>query len=541
MGLVEALHTAREAYERRDWVATYARLSDLDSAALQGDDFARLAAAAYLTGRINDCVQALQRAHQAHLGGGRLTAAARCAFWLAQTLSAAGESAIAGGWLARMRRVLDEVPDDVVERGYLQVLMMFRHISEGDFSAAAECAEAATRYGRRFGDSDLLAVGMSSQGRLALYQGRVAEGLTLLDEAMLGVTAGDVSTIFAGDVYCSMIEACQEISDFGRAAQWTMALTRWCAEQPGLVAFTGQCAVHRGQLMRIRACYPEALQEFSLAIRRYRAAGMPAAAGLAFAERGEVLRILGKFDAAEDAYTEARQHGYEPQPGLALLWQARGRTGAAATAIRRLLAERRDDVGRSQLLPSGTQILLAADDVDGAGEACAELARIAADFGCAGLSAMADYAAGSVALARADYAGAIPKLRDAARRWSEMEAPYEVARCGVLIGRALRAMGDEDSAMADFDTARRAFDRLGAVPAGREVAALRDSPTPGGLTAREAEVLRLVAAGKSNPQIADALVLSEKTVARHLSNIFAKLDVGSRTAAAAFAFEHDIL
>jgi DNA-binding CsgD family transcriptional regulator len=541
LGVVEALLAAREAYERRDWVAMYERLSDLDSAALKGDDFARLAAAAYLTGRTNDCIQALQRAHQAHLDDGNVSAAARCAFWLAQTLNSTGESAIAGGWLARMRRLLDDVPDDVVERGYLQVLMMFRHISEGDFSAATECAKTATAYGRRFGDCDLLAVGMSSEGRLALYLGRVAEGITLLDEAMLGVVEGDVSTIFAGEVYCSMIEACQEISDFGRAAQWTMALTRWCAEQPGLVMFTGQCAVHRGQLMRIRGCYPEALQEFSLAVRRYRAAGSAAPAGLALTERGDVLRILGKFDAAEDAYADARQHGHEPQPGLALLWQARGRTGAATPAMRRLLAERRDDVGRSQLLPSAVQILLAADDVDGAGDASDELARIAADFGCLALSAMADYAAGSVALGRGDYAGAIPKLRDAARRWAELEAPYEVARCGVLIGRALGAMGDEDSAKAEFSTARAVFDQLGAVPAGREVAALLNSSTPGGLTSREVEVLRLVAAGRSNPEIADSLVLSEKTVARHLSNIFTKLDVGSRTAAAAFAFDHDIV
>ncbi len=539
--MVEALLAAREAYERRDWVATYERLSDLGSAALQAEDFARLAAAAYLTGRTNDCILALQRAHQAHLDDGSVPAAARCAFWLAQTLNSAGESAIAGGWLARMRRLLDDLPDDVVERGYLHVLVMFRHIAEGDFSAAAECGEAITAYGRRFGDPDLLAVGMSSEGRLALYRGRVAEGLTLLDEAMLGVAAGDVSTIFAGNVYCSMIEACQEISDFGRAAQWTMALTRWCAEQPGLVMFTGQCAVHRGQLMRIRGCYPEALQEFSLAARRYRAAGMPDAAGLAFAESGDVLRILGKFDAAQDAYDEARKHGHEPQPGLALLWQARGRTGAAKTAIRRLLAERPDDVGRSQLLPSAVQILLAADDIDGAGQVGDELARIAADFGCAALSAMADYAVGSVLLARDDYADAIPKLRDAVRKWAQAEAPYEVARCGVLIGRALRGIGDEDSANAEFATARAVFDQVGAVPAGREAGALLGASTPGGLTTREIEVLRLVAAGKTNPEIASALVLSEKTVARHLSNIFAKLEVGSRTAAAAFAFGHHIV
>ena len=237
MGVVDDLQRAREAYERRDWVAAYERLSDLDGQALHRDDHAHLASAAFLTGRTNDCVQALQRAYQVHLD--RATSAAQCALWLAQVLLTTGESAVASGWIARGQRLLDEEPGDVVQRGYLQLLLMFRHIVAGEFAQADGYAPRITDFGRRFGDPDLIAMGLCHEGRFALHAGRVPAGVALLDESMLGVAAGEVSAIYAGVVYCSMIEACQEISDYGRAAQWTEALTRWCTDQPGLDSLHG--------------------------------------------------------------------------------------------------------------------------------------------------------------------------------------------------------------------------------------------------------------------------------------------------------------
>jgi DNA-binding CsgD family transcriptional regulator len=483
----------------------------------------------------------LQRAYQIHLDADDILAAVRSAFWLALVLLTTGESAVGGGWLARAQRLLQDVPNDVVERGYVLVDLMFAHIMAGEFPSAHERAVEITDYGQRFNDADLLAMGMSSQGRLVLYAGQVPEGLALLDEAMVCIATGVVSPIFAGHVYCSMIEACQEISDFGRAAEWTVALASWCDEQPGLVPFTGQCAVHRGQIMRLRGAYDEALEEFAKAVQRYVEADTAAAAGLAMAERGDVLRLRGQFDAAEAAYTEALGYGHEPQPGLALLWLAQGRVAAAVAAIKRLLAEPRDPVHRSQLLPAATEILLAAGETDLATDSSTELSEIAAGFGCAALRAMASRAAGHVALTRGDHAGAIPGLRRAGQLWNELGAPYDAARCAVLLGRALRALGDEDSAVAQLAEAHRTFAALGAGPAEREAAALLHPCAPGGLSAREVEVLRLVAAGKTNPEIAAALFLSEKTVARHLSNIFAKIDVTSRTAAAAFAFEHRLV
>lgn len=540
MGVVEELIRAREAYDRREWLAAYDGLSDAAPDELTADDFARLATAAYLLGRRNDCVQALQRAYQLNLDAGDLLAAVRGAFWLALVLLSSGENAIGGGWVARSQRLLAEVDGDVVERGYVLVHVMFRHIFAGEFNNAYEVAGQIADYGHRHRDPDLIAMGMSSQGRLLLYAGRVPDGLALLDESMVSVTAGEVSTIFAGNIYCSMIEACQEIGDFDRAARWTAALTTWCAGQPGLVPFTGQCAVHRGQIMRAQGAFDEALTEFALSVQRYLADQMPGPAGLAMAERGDLLRIRGDLTGAQAAYDRAVAFGHEPQPGLALLWLAQGRSEAAAAAIRRLLGEAGDPVHRSQLLPTAVEVLLATDQRHEASAIAAELASIAGSFGCPSVQAHADHTAALVALESSDPAAAMPLLRQARATWERLGGRYEIARCRVQLGRALRALGDEESAVTELVAAQRSFAELGARPAEQEAATLITPTYPSGLTAREVEVLRLVAAGKSNQEIAAVLFLSEKTVARHLSNIFTKLGVASRTAAAAFAFEHHI-
>lgn len=540
MGVVEQLIRAREAYDRREWLATYDGLSNAAPDELTSEDFARLATAAYLLGRRNDCVQALQRAYQLNTDAGEVLAAVRSAFWLAFVLLTSGETAVGGGWVARAQRLLTDVDGDVVERGYLLVHQMFRHIFAGELDPALPLAERITEYGRRFADPDLIAQGLVSQGRLLLYSGRVPDGLVLLDESMVGVAAGEVSTIFAGVVYCTMIEGCQEIGDFDRAARWTAALTDWCAEQPGLVPFTGQCAVHRGQIMRAHGAFDEALTEFDLAMHRYLADDTPGPAGLAVAERGDVLRVRGDWTGAQAAYERAIGYGHEPQPGLALLWLADGRTEAAVAAVRRLLGEADDQVRRAQLLPAAVEVFAATDRHDQAAALAAELQSIAASFGCPSVHARADYAAALVALESADAAAAMPLVRRACASWERLGARYETARCRVVLGRALRALGDEESAVTELAAAQRSLTELGAVPAEREAAALLSPTYPNGLTAREVDVLRLVAAGRTNPEIAAALVISEKTVARHLSNIFAKLDVSSRTAAASFAFDHHI-
>jgi ATP/maltotriose-dependent transcriptional regulator MalT len=541
MGVVDDLAQAREAYERRDWMSAYHALAAADPDVLEGDDFVRLAMAADLLGRHNDCIQALQRAYRLHHDSDDVLGAVRSASWLALILVFAGEASVAGGWVKRAERLLGDVPGDVVERGYLGCPRVMGHVMAGEFEAAWSAAEEVTEYGGRFGADDLTAFGLCSQGRLAMYSGRMAEGLRLLDESMVVLGSGVVSPVFAGHIYCTLIEGCQEVSDYGRVAEWTATLHAWCETQPDLVLFTGQCALHRGQIMRVHGAWQAAIEELDRALERYQRTEMPEAAGLVMAERGDVQRLTGDLDAAEASYARAGEYGVEAQPGLALLWHARGRTPAALAAVRRLLAEPRDPVHRAQLVPGAVEVLLAAGEADEAGQLVDEFQGFATEVGCTALRAMAEYARASVLLAAGEGALALPRLRQALSLWGAVGARYEVARCRAMVGRACRLLGDEESARIELTAARALCRELGARPVETELSQLLEPAGVGSLTAREVEVLCLVAQGRSNPQIAASLVLSEKTVARHLSNIFAKLDVGSRTAAAAWAFQHGLV
>ncbi len=542
MGVIEELRQARESYERHEWVAAYRALSDLDDDALEASDFLALAATAYLLGRTNDVVQALQRAHQVSLDAGDRPTAVRAAYWLASTLWQRGESAVGNGWLARAVRIMDQVDGEVAERGYVWEAELMSHIFRGELAEALVLAPQVTDHGRRFAEPDLVALGLHAEGRLLLHLGRVAEGLGRLDEALAGVMAGEVGPVTAGRVYCSTIEACQEVSDLGRAGAWTRALTRWCEAQPGLLAYTGQCATHRGQLLRLHGAFADAVEELEQALHRYQELGGHSAVGLAYYELGETHRLRGDLGRAEASYDDAVLHGHPGQPGRAMLWLAQGRTDTAAGAVRGLLAERHDPVQRAQVLPAAVQVLVAAGDSAEAIELARELTDLAEAFGCSALLAAGRYAAAVAAAAGGEPARAVEDARRALELWSALPAPYEEARSRVVLGRALRLLGDERSAAVELDSAVTGLAALGAETDRREVARLLAADEhPGGLTAREVEVLRLVATGLGNTLIAERLTLSEKTVARHLSNIFTKLDVSSRTAAAAFAFEHGLV
>jgi ATP/maltotriose-dependent transcriptional regulator MalT len=536
---VDELLAAREAYERGDWADALQGLRG--KGGLGADDTLALATSAYLMGNVDEAIRALQGGYQDMIKNGDFLGAVRFGFWLGLILNLRGDVAIGSGWVARGQRLLENEPADLPERAYLLIHDFFQYLERGDVATASETAGRVIELARRAGNDDLVALGLMCQGRVKIYSGQVREGLAVLDEAMVGISAGEASPIIAGMVYCSMIEACQEVSDFSRAASWTSALTRWCDTQPGLVPYTGQCSLHRGQIMRLHGAYDEALGEFARAQRRYRLEGTTAPAALALTEQGDVLRIQGKLDEAEDCYRQAADLGYEPQPGLALCWLARGRTPAAVSAMRRLLAETQGPVGRSRMLPAGVHVMVTATLIDEAREHAHELTEIASIFGNPAVRAMAAYASGNVELASGHIAEALGQAREATRLWNDIGSPYEAARARVLVARALRELGDEDSAMGEFAVAGRAFAEVGATPAAQEVDKLLGRARPGGLTEREVEVLRLVAEGKSNYQIARVLVLSQKTVERHLSNIFSKLDVSSRTAAAAYAHDHGLM
>jgi DNA-binding NarL/FixJ family response regulator len=508
---------------------------------LDAEDLQLWATAAYLVGQVDTAVDADARAHQIHLNEGDLRSAVRCGFWAAFKLINRGDMAQAGGWLARCARLVEGLPADSVERGYLLITDAFRLAAvEQRWVDAHAVAVRAIEIGRRASDEDSVALGLNVAGRSLIGAGRADEGLMLLDEAMVAVVTGGLSPMVAGTVYCSLIEACEEIAEWRRAREWTDALTRWCDRQQGMVTFTGQCLTHRAHVLRLGGAFQAAADAAHSAWERFAGAPDERLSGGALYESGEVHRVRGDLVRAEEAYRRAGDQGHDPQPGLALLRLAQGRTEAAAASMRRLDAERTSPIARIRLLPAYVEVMLAAGDVAAASGAATELAKFAATYKTVALRAQADGAQGAVLLAGGDIEPALTCLRRAVDGWRSLDAPYETARIRLLIARACRALGDGDTATLELDAALRMLTELGASVDDVDPSV---SPEPDGdheLTPRELEVLRLVATGVTNQAIADELHVAVKTVDRHVANILTKLGVPTRTAATAFAYEHKL-
>ncbi len=539
----ESVEQGRRAFARQAWADAYNALSRVEKP-LDPDDLERLAIAAGVTGHDTAAIEAFEQLHQLRLDAGDVPRAARAAFWAALRALSLGETARGGGWLAKAQRLVDNLGHDCVEQGYLRLPLVIRLLAGRDFTAASQTAAEAAAIGDRYHDRDLSALARDFEGRALIRQGRVSEGLGLLDEAMVETTRGGLSPVVSGLIYCDAIAACHQIYAIDRAREWTAALTHWCQSQPQLVAFAGTCLIHRAQIMQIGGTWTEALDEAHRAVSRLEHR-RGTDAGHAYYQEAELHRLRGQVSDAERTYALASERGRDPQPGLALLWLAQGRVDAAAAAIRRVLSVTPDSIERARFLPAHVEIMLAADDLSAARDAANELRTLADALQMPMLDAMAEHAGGLVALAEGDSSGAIDRLRRAQNEWLRLGAPYLGARVRVVIARALRDVGDTASAGLELETARKIFLELNAAPDLAAFDAASAVPATGrqahGLSARELEVLRLLAAGKTNKAIAGELFVSERTVDRHVSNIFVKLDVSTRAAATAQAFQRGLV
>ena len=535
--------SARAAFDRHAWTEAYDAFRQADrELSLGSADLEAAGRAAHLLGHDEDAFALWGRAHQAAIRDGDMIRAAHQAFWMGMFHIDRGEMAVGGGWLGRAARLVEESGADSVVAGFLLVPQGLGQLDAGEPAAALDTFDRAAVIAERFRDPDLTTLTRLGRGQAFLDMSELSRGIALLDEAMLAVTTGEVSPIVVGIVYCASIDAFQKVFDLRRAQQWTDALAAWCDAQPDLVPFRGRCLVYRAELKRFHGAWAEAIDEARQAQEWLSRPPPEPAVGEALYQQAELHRLRGDFADAETAYREASQWGRRPEPGLALLRLAQDRPKVAWAAIRRAVDEVDEDIAKAPLLEPLVEIALAVGELGAAREAAEALTRVAGVTGSPLLDAIARRADGAVLLAEGDARAALVAMRRASSAWENLDAPYEIARVRAGIGLALQRLGDADSADLEFEAARRVFRDLGAEPdlVRLDALAIAAPGRPDGLSAREVEVLRLLAAGKTNRAIAVDLGISERTIDRHVSNIFTKLDVSSRAAATAYAYEHGL-
>ncbi|MEI5585278.1 MULTISPECIES: LuxR C-terminal-related transcriptional regulator [unclassified Agromyces] len=535
-----ALDAGRTAMAERRWAAAYEDLSRADAGeGLAPADLESLAMAAFLRGEAQAAVDALERAHARLLADGDLEGAARTAARLALYQIELGDLSHNFEWVPKGLRLAAGMAEPSAVTGAVQLPPAVAQLASGDPAGARGRFRAIGGIADRFRDPDLAALAAFGEGMCLLELEEDAEAFSRLDDAVAAVTAGGISPVSSGIILCTVVGSAHQAFDLERATAWTTVLERWCRGQPELVAYRGQAHALRAAILTLHGAWDEAWAEAELALSRFRAGDYRAAFGAPY-RFGELQRLRGAFHSASESYRRAGESAWDPQPGLALLHLAEGKVRQARDEIRRT-ATAADPFARRHLLPAVVDIEATAGGVAEARRALTELRLLAGRHPTAMSAVVIAFAEATVLLAEGDAAGAVTAGRSAADAWKALGVPYETARSRVLAGRALQAVGEPAAARSEFDAARAILLELGAHP---DLEAL---PTGTGerhgsvLTDRELEVLRLVSTGLTNRAIAARLSLSEKTVARHLSNIFGKLGLSTRAAATAYAYENGLV
>lgn len=526
------LALARQAYAVKDWPTSAQYFDAVATERLTTDDLAAYADALWWLGRVEDNLRLTAATCDAFEADLRPAEAA----WAAATLGvfhlSRGDEPLGMGWIGRAWRLLEGAPECPAHALLLHMTAVEPNLLAGRPTAAVDAARRIQDLGRRLAQLDLVVIGLNGEGRALIRSGHVVDGLRLLDEAMVTVLDGRLSPFTSGTLYCHTIAACQEVADVRRMTRWTELAERWLATLPVAAVFGSMCRVHRAQLQLLCGKWDEA-ERAALQV----AADLDEMRVDYAAEAWYVVaeaRRLRCDPGAKDAYDEAHARGRDPQPGRALLQLQGGDAAGAATSVRTAVAAVGDDpLRRAPLCAAAVEISVAAGRLEDASAAAAELTETTATYATSGLEAMAAGARGAVLLAEGQTEAALLVLRDACRRWLELGAEYDAAGTCVRLAAAYRALGDDASAAAEVARAETTYRRLG-VPR-------PEAEPPDGLTRRECEVLALLADGRSNREIGEKLFISDRTVARHLTNIFHKIDVTSRTRAARYALDHGLM
>ncbi|WP_214465673.1 LuxR C-terminal-related transcriptional regulator [Microbacterium flavescens] len=537
--MAEAVELGRIAAVEQRWRAVCEMLGPIGSE-LSAPDLELLSMASYLRGQTDAAFTWLRAAHEAHLSADDAVGAARTAGWIAIEALEVGETALSAGWVARGLRLVEGLGESTPVGGLVALVpAALAAMFVGDLEEALHRFEGIAATAERNDDRELAAHAALGRGICLTTSGRIAEGFASLDQAMETVSAEDVSPVTICLTYRIVLDLWHQAFDLTRAEQWTSAFAQWCREQPELLAYTGQAHAYSAQLLLLHGDWAAASSSATLAEESLRA-GDFTARFVANYQLAELHRLRGEFRAAEDHYDRAGTTGWEPQPGLALLRLAMGDASGAQTMLRRSLGGA-DRARRPSLLPAVVEAEIAADDIVAARRAVDELVGVSGSNPTALLSAFAATAEARVLLAEGDHGRALARAESARSGWAAVGAPHEEARCRTLLGRIHAELGDAAVAADEREAARAGLLRIGARAALAELTASAGGKAAGPLTPREAEVLRLVSTGLNNRGIAGRLSLSEKTVARHLSNIFAKLGLSSRAAATAYAYENGLI